>query len=134
MRLLASLLFAGTLCGADLAGIWVGQMEVRNGEFVDVAFKFTQTGGTLGGKLYGDYRSGPISDAVVAGDLITFVVTAPEQAGNQINEARLRFTGRLVNGELELVRDREGATSAGTKAGAPVRVQTKQALRLKRLL
>ena len=45
---LAGLLCASALLGADLTGIWVGQIPGRNGEPQDVAFKFTQNGATLG--------------------------------------------------------------------------------------
>ena len=133
------LLCAGTLSAADLTGIWVGQIPGRNGQLQDIAFKFTQDGTTLGGKLYGDYQSTPISEGKIEGDQITFVVLAPEQAGNQINRAKLRFTGSITTqasargtegpttqasargttesapppGEIELTREREGATNAG---------------------
>jgi hypothetical protein len=68
-KLLAlALLSTFTLAAADFAGIWIGQIPGRNGEPQDVAFKFTQTGSTLGGKLYGDYHSAPISEGRIAGD------------------------------------------------------------------
>src|SRR5215472_18740124 len=97
-----SLLFAAALPAADLTGIWIGQIPARNGDMQEIAFKFTQTGTTLGGKLYGDYQSSPISEGKITGDQISFVVIAPEQAGNQINQARLRFTGTIQSGEIEL--------------------------------
>src|SRR6266550_4052966 len=103
---LAGLLCASALLGADLTGIWVGQIPGRNGEPQDVAFKFTQTGTTLGGKLYGDYQSTPITEGKISGDEIAFVVVAPEQAGNQINVTRLRFTGSVKDGEIDLTRER----------------------------
>ena len=43
------------------------------------------------------------------GDELWFVMAAPEQAGNQINQARLRFTGTLRGGEIEVTRQRESA-------------------------
>lgn len=123
MRAILLILCGATLFGADLTGIWVGQVPARNGEFLDIAFQFTQTGIKLSGKLYGDYKSSPIVEGIVAGDVVTFVVQASEQAGNQINDSRLRFTGNLKNGEMELTRERESTTNAGnagtsaTKAG-----------------
>jgi hypothetical protein len=98
-----------------------------------VGFKFTQNGNVLGGKMYGEYQSTPISDGHIAGDLITFVVTSQEQAGNQINETRVRFTGRLVGDEMELVRERESSKNAGNGGAAQIRPGPKQTLRLKRL-
>lgn len=136
MRAIAVLLFATAGWSANFSGIWTGEIPVgRFGAMQEVAFKLVQTGKTVTGKLYGDYRSTPISDAVVYSDLITFVVVAQEQAGNQINETRLRFTGRLEpNGELELTRERESSTNAGNAGAAQIRFNTKQTFRLKRLL
>src|SRR5260370_32228575 len=128
------LLCIWTLSAAELTGIWIGQIPGRNGEMQDIAFKFTQNGTTLGGKLYGDYQSTPISEGKIAGDQITFVVIAPEQAGNQINRARLSFSGNIEAGEIELTREREGATNAGNGGTVQFRGNAKQTFRLKRLL
>jgi len=133
-RLVFTFLLALTLHAADFTGIWVGQIPGRNGEPIDIAFKLTQTGSKLEGKLYGDYLSTPIQDAVVSGDLITFIVIAREQAGNQINETRLRFSGKLEAGQLELTRDRESSTNAGNSGGVERRDTPKQSFSLKRLL
>ncbi len=146
--ILACLLCAWAASAADLTGIWVGQIPSRNGEPQDIAFKFTQNGTTLGGKLYGDYQSAPISEGKISGDQVTFVVIAPEQAGNQINKAKLRFSGsiqattqasargnpELPSGEIELTREREGATNAGDGGSVQFRGNAKQTFRLKRLL
>jgi hypothetical protein len=136
MRALAAFLFCGLgLLATDLTGIWVGQIPTRNGESTDIAFQFTQTGTKLRGKLYGDYKSSPIVEGLVGGELLTFVVLAEEQAGNQINDSRLRFTGSLKGGEVELTRERESSTNAGNKGGSQTRPGqgTRQTFRLKRL-
>src|SRR5437773_2711817 len=112
LLLLASSLFAG-----DITGIWVGQIPGRNGELLDISFKFTQDGSTLGGKLYGDYQSTPITEGKISGDQVAFVVVAPEQSGNQINRTKLRFSGSVKGGEMELTREREGSTNAGNGGG-----------------
>jgi hypothetical protein len=131
---IVALLCAWALPAADLTGIWIGQIPARNGEMQDIAFKFTQNGTTLGGKLYGDYQSTPITEGKISGDQITFVVNAPEQAGNQINRARLSFSGSIQAGEIELTREREGATNAGDGGVVQFRGNAKQTFRLKRLL
>ena len=60
---------------------------------------------------------------------------AQEQAGNQINDTRLRFTGTIKDGEIELTRERESSTNAGNGGGVQMRANaTKQTFRLKRLL
>ncbi|MGH9660035.1 MAG: hypothetical protein ACRD96_15915 [Bryobacteraceae bacterium] len=128
----AALLVA--ILAADVSGIWVGQIPGRNNELLDVAFQFTQKGTALTGKLYGDYGSTPITEGRIAGEEISFLVVAPEQAGNQINTTRLRFTGALKAGEIELTRERESSTNAGNAGGVQFRANTKQTFRLKRLI
>ncbi|HUQ91681.1 MAG TPA: hypothetical protein VM120_08365 [Bryobacteraceae bacterium] len=138
MHRIAAILWISSLhlVAADIAGIWVGQIPVRNGEFLDVAFKFTQTGTVLGGKQYGDYRSSPITEGRIFGDQITFVVLSAEQNGNQINESRLRFTGVLKDGQLELTRERESSRNAGNGGDSQTKAEAgpKLTLRLKRLI
>jgi hypothetical protein len=135
VRSLALLLLAGSAWAADLSGIWVG--EVASGrpdrDPIQISFQFVQKGTALGGKLYGDHQSTPIATGIVAGELVTFVVITAEQAGNEINDTKVRFTGRLVNGELELTRERESSTRAGAQSGAFVRPGSGQQVRLKRL-
>ena len=134
-RIFIAFLLAATLSGADLSGIWVGQIPGRNGALVDIAFKFTRNGANLAGKLYGDYGSSPIVKGSVDGDRILFVVDTPEQNGNQINSTRLRFTGRIEGTEIELTRERESSTNAGDGGSVESRKgNPKQTFRLKRLL
>ena len=132
---ICGLLSCLTLVAADFNGIWVGQIPAgRDGAVQDIAFKITQAGTTLAGKLYGDYQSSPISEARVSGDLITFIVVATaQQNGNEINTNRLRFTGNLKDGALELTRDRDGATTAGNGGIFVTKTNPKTTFRLKRL-
>lgn len=132
---IGGLLCGLTLSGADFNGIWVGQVQTgRDGALQDIAFKITQTGKMLTGKLYGDYQSSSISEARVSGHLITFVVVATaQQNGNEINTNRLRFTGSLKDGALELTQDRDGATTAGNGGAFVAKANPKTTVRLKRL-
>ena len=135
MRVAAVFLIAACgLAAADLTGIWVGQIPGRNGAMQDIAFRFTQKADKLEGKLYGDYKSTPLLESHLNGSEVTFILVAQEQAGNQINNTRFRFTGRLVDGELELTRERESSTNAGNGGRVQFRENTKQTFRLKRLL
>ena len=121
----------------NLTGIWVGQIPQRNGELQDISFKLTQTGNTLSGKLYGDYRSSAIVEGKISAyDQISFVVITQEQAGNQINDTRLRFTGCIHKDEIELTRERESATNAGNAGGVQFQRNRNptQSFRIKRLL
>ena len=134
MRLALLLLLVSPLAAADLTGIWVGRIPGRNGELQDIAFQFRQTGAKLEGKLYGDYQSSPIVQGTVAGPLVTFVVSGAEQSGNQINETQTRFTGKLENGEIELLRERESSHNAGNSGAVEQRRNTpRQSFTLKRL-
>ncbi len=101
---------------------------------LDIAFKFTQSGSSVGGKLYGDYGSSPIVEGKLAGDAVMFVVVSREQAGNQINTTKLRFTGTVKGDDIELVREREGSINAGNGGKAETKNSTKQIFYLKRLL
>lgn len=126
---------AASLAAADFTGIWIGQVPGRNNTFTDIAFQFEHSGSKLTGKLYGDYTSSPIVKGTVSGDLVTFTVATVEQAGNEINETVVRFTGKLVNGELELTRDRESSTRAGSGGVVQIRPNTSRVMfRLKKLL
>ena len=132
----AGLLAVSTAFGADLSGIWLGQMRARNGD-QDVAFKFTQSGTALGGKIYGDYGSSPIVEGKVSGDQISFLIVTQEQAGNEVNESRVRFSGCLNGDEMELTRERESSTGAASGASVENRNRPDrppQTIRLKRLL
>jgi hypothetical protein len=111
-------------------------MRVRDGE-QDIAFQFTQNGTALGGKLYGDYGSSPIVEGKISGDQITFLVVTREQAGNEVNESRVRFSGCLNGAEMELTRERESSTGAASGASVEIRNRPDrppQTVRLKRLL
>lgn len=135
MKLALALLLAGSLGAADLTGTWIGQIPGRNNTFVDVAFQLEQSGSKLSGKQYGDYKSSPILKGIVAGDLVTFTIATVEQAGNEINESVVRFTGKLIDGELELARERESSTRAGSGGGVQTRPGTSRVtFRLKKLM
>lgn len=125
----------GALGAADFTGTWIGRIPGRNNTFTDVAFQFEQSGSKLTGKLYGDYRSSPIMTGTVAGDLLTFTIATVEQAGNEINESIVRFTGKLVDGELELTRDRESSKRAGSGGVVQIRPNSSRvSFKLKKLI
>ena len=114
------------LMAADFSGTWIG-------DTTDFAFQLVQKGSVLTGKQYGDQQSTTISKATLSGDLISFVLVRQEQSGNEINESRIRFTGRLINGELELTRERESSTRAGSGASANTGKNPRQTFRLNQM-
>ncbi|MCX6599504.1 MAG: hypothetical protein NTV70_24380 [Acidobacteria bacterium] len=135
MRCLILLLTgAASLWADDLTGIWTGRIPARNGDLQDIAFQIVQTGSKISGKLYGDYLSSPIIQGLVADGLLTFVVASSEQAGNQINTARIRFTGKVKDGVMDLMREREASIDAINGANADQRPTPKVSFQLKRLL
>lgn len=134
MRSLLSLMVAVSGSAADLSGIWVGSIPGRNGEPQDIAFRFKQADGRLFGKLYGDYKSTEISEATIEGDRISFVVMAEEQAGNEIMISRFKFTGLFKGGGIELTREREKSTIAGSGGAMVLRRNEPVTFKLKRLL
>ena len=122
-----------SLRAADISGIWLGSVNGgRRNQVQDFAFQFIQKGSTLTGKLYLDYSSTPILKGTVDGDRIAFQVVAREQAGNEINQSVLRFTGTLKDGEIEITREREEIRAAGNSGAAFARPGA-QTFRLKRL-
>ena len=122
-----------SLRAADISGIWLGSLSGgRRNQVQDFAFQFIQRGTTLTGKLYLDYSTTPILKGTIDGDRITFQVVAREQAGNEINQAVLRFTGTLKDGEIEITREREEIRAAGNSGAAFARPGA-QTFRLRRL-
>ena len=123
-----------TVHAADISGIWLGSLTGggRRNQIQDFAFLFVQKGTTLTGKLYLDYSSTPILKGTIDEDRISFQVVAREQAGNEINQAVLRFTGTLKDGEIEITREREEIRAAGNSGAAFARPGA-QTFRLKRL-
>jgi len=88
---------------AALDGIWAGQTQGRNGEPQDVAFRFYVHGSELTGKMYGESESLPISEGKLEADRITFRVTTEMNGGLSY----FQFTGRVMDGEIQLTRVRE---------------------------
>jgi hypothetical protein len=122
-----------SLHAADISGIWLGSVTGgRRNQVQDFAFQFIQKGTALSGKLYVDYGSSPILKGTVDGDQISFQVVTREQAGNEINQSVLRFTGTLKDGEIEITREREEIRAAGN-SGVAFAKPAPQTFRLKRL-
>lgn len=116
-----------------VSGVWTGQLPGRNNTFTDIAFRFEQSGDTVTGKLYGDYASYKIIEGRLDGGKIDFVVVSSEQRGNEINDARFRYTGTIKDDEMELTRERLSVVKAGSGEAVTVRNDTKPVIKLKRL-
>lgn len=133
------LVVAQGLMAADLSGIWMGQVPGRRG-ITDISFQLVQQGAQLSGKLYEDIGSSPFTEGSVEGDQLYFVVVAREQAGNQVNLVTYRYEGQVIDGELELTRERTKAVDAVSGSEFPVNERHDEndrqppKFRLKRLL
>lgn len=139
--LIAFVLTVGGISAADFSGTWLGEVPVGNNNGAHLklaqsfAVKLVQSGSAVTGKLYGDYESPAISEGKVTDDSIDFIVVSQEQQGNQINQTRLHFTGKLnADGNIEITRVRESATNAGNNGAFKFKeTNNKQTFVLKRL-
>ena len=89
----------------------------------DIAFQLVQQGDKLSGKLYRD--DGP-SSTILEGQVspdgkVWFTIEAREQRGNQINIVLYRFEGEIVDGGVEITRERAAARDAVSGVEIPVR-------------
>ena len=121
------------LWGASISGIWTGQTVDKNGDPLDVSFRFNQNGETLTGKMYGDNESTPIADGKIVGSQVTFTVTT--ELNGQIST--FAYTGTITGDEMEVTRQRinfqppPGTPANGTANPKPQ--NQKQTFRLKHL-
>ncbi len=116
-------LSVSSLQASDFAGIWSGATADRNGDLEDFSFRFTPSGGSLTGKMYGINESTPVTDLTVTGETITFVVTT--ELNGSITKTR--YVGTLVGGDLHVTRERMDAKKP------PEKPSPRQVLILKRL-
>jgi hypothetical protein len=80
------------LNAADIAGSWKGSMETQMGA-TDVTITF-QPGATLAGKVKAGEYEGPIENARLDGDKISFEAT--------IEPGKLGFEGTVAGDEMKL--------------------------------
>jgi hypothetical protein len=128
------ILAAVSAFGADFTGTWIGTIKGNRGNIEDVAFQLVQKGAELSGKQYGDFESTPLVKGTISGELVMFVLVRQEQAGNEINETKIRFSGRMIGDEIELTRERESSSRSGSGASASVKNSVRQTFRLKKLI
>lgn len=125
--LVALLIAAASLFGADVTGIWSGTQQGRRGDPEDVSFRFKVQGATLSGKMFGDEFDLPIEEATLTGDQIRFVVITKNYYSG--TNTKFVFTGTVSGSEMILVRERI-QTPEEKAANKPV---AKQTLKLKQL-
>jgi hypothetical protein len=95
--------------GAELAGMWTGQMPARNTETEDITFRFVQKGEALTGRAYLESEDVPITEGKIAGQEVRFVLTV-RVIGKPVP---FEFTGSFKDGELRLSRKRLDTTGGG---------------------
>lgn len=94
---------------ADVNGKWVAQVPGRDGQTRETTFNFKVEGDKLTGTVSGRQGDNPISDGKIAGDEISFTVTATFGG----NEVKLLFKGKVAGDEMKLTRIREGGDQPG---------------------
>ena len=111
--LVAGFLLAGVTLAmaADVNGKWVAQVPGRGGQTRETTFNFKVEGTKLTGTVSGMQGDNPISDGKIAGDDISFTVTA--NFGG--NEVKLLYKGKVAGDEIKFTRTREGSDQPGTE-------------------
>ncbi len=115
-----AILIHSAICGAEVAGIWMGETTGRNGEKQDIAFQFKTTTGVM----FGDEIDLPVEDLKIEGDKISFSVTNV----NYYSGSRLAtvYSGTIAGQEMHLTRERKGGPVGDRQNG-------KQEITLKRV-
>lgn len=80
---------------ADLSGKWKGEMKTPNGDMMEINFNFVVNGEKLTGTVTNSYGEEQITDGVVKGDAISFVILA---GGGQF---KLIYKGTMVGEDLK---------------------------------
>ena len=119
----------GVLSATDISGLWSGKVPGRSGELEDIAFQFKVNGTALSGKLFGDEFDLPIEEGSVTGDSVAFTITTTNYYSR--DKVRFRYSGIIVENEIELLREREKSDKAEkSPAKAPAK---EKSFKLKRL-
>ncbi|MGE0128199.1 MAG: hypothetical protein AB7U82_08975 [Blastocatellales bacterium] len=91
---------------ADLNGKWIAQVPGRGGQTRETTFNFKAEGDKLTGTVSGRQGDNPITDGKIAGDDISFTVTASFGG----NEVKLLYKGKVAGDEIKFTRTREGGS------------------------
>lgn len=124
----SGLILSLLLSGADIAGVWTGQVPGRDGEKQDISFQIKLNKNALTGKMFGDEFDVPIQDLQVSGDRISFYVTTTNYYDG--SQTKFVFSGTVAGKEMQLTRERPGVESAGPDAK---KRDAKQTFTVKRL-
>jgi hypothetical protein len=80
---------------ADLSGKWKGEMKTPNGDSLEINFNFQVNADKLTGTVANSYGEEQITEGVVKGDAISFVVLA---GGGQF---KITYKGKVVGEDLK---------------------------------
>jgi hypothetical protein len=92
---MAVLFCAGAVSAADLSGKWKGDMKTPNGDALEINFNFQVNGDKLTGTVANTYGEEQITEGVVKGDEISFVILA---GGGQF---KITYKGKRVGDDLQ---------------------------------
>ena len=79
----------------DLNGKWKGDMKTPNGDSLEINFNFQVSGEKLTGTVANSYGEEQITEGVVNGDAISFVILA---GGGQF---KISYKGKVVGEDLK---------------------------------
>src|ERR1700683_4551743 len=100
MRTLAAailfLSFVSIAFAADLNGKWHGNLKTQDGNDLTVAFVFKVNGKKLTGTVANSYGEQQITEGVVKGDEVSFIIMA---GGGQF---KIVYKGKLTGDDLKL--------------------------------
>ena len=80
---------------ADLNGKWKGDMKTPNGDNLEINFNFKVDGEKLTGTVTNTYGEEQITEGVVKGDAISFIILA---GGGQF---KITYKGKVVGEDLK---------------------------------
>jgi hypothetical protein len=92
---LAALMCVPAAHALDLNGKWKGDMKTPNGETLEINFNFHVDGEKLTGTVTNTYGEEQITDGVVKGDAISFIVLA---GGGQF---KLVYKGKVTGDDIK---------------------------------
>jgi len=80
---------------ADLNGKWKGDMKTQNGDMLEINFNFQVNGEKLTGTVANTYGEEQITEGVVKGDAISFIILA---GGGQF---KLTYKGKVEGEDIK---------------------------------
>src|ERR1044071_9756259 len=92
---IAALMYLPAAHALDLGGKWKGEMKTPNGDMLEINFNFQVDGEKLTGTVASTYGEEQITEGVVKGDAISFIIMA---GGGQF---KIVYKGKVVGDDIQ---------------------------------